>query len=395
MISAKRDVIIVGGGPAGAICAAYLAKAGADVLILEKDGFPRHKACGDMQREGIVAHMERLGVVRDIDRISTCIRRIQLISGEGSEAILPFECYCTPRYELDSLLAETAAGYGAELRENCTVTDVIINGGSAAGVKVRYRGEDAEIKGRIVIGADGACSSVAGALGVRRETSESIWLGERAYFRGVKLDRELAADQYDAYGIFAFDESVVPGFFWMLPTGKNGVRDGICNVGVMLQGRDTYRGSDLQERFFKWVNSSEKVKEMFSSAEKISPWAGGRLNDISQGADKAGDGFMLIGDAASLVIPFSFDGLSRAADSAYAAAEAAAEALKTGDVSRENLTKMYERAFGHENKKTTEDTIKEIRLFMESMHDPKVIDKVIGNLENDPVYRKKNMQNIK
>ena len=49
MIMAERDVIIVGAGPAGSICAAYLAKAGVDVLLLEKDIFPRDKACCDME----------------------------------------------------------------------------------------------------------------------------------------------------------------------------------------------------------------------------------------------------------------------------------------------------------------------------------------------------------
>ncbi len=54
MAFAEREVIIAGAGPAGSICASYLARAGVDVLLLDKDIFPRDKACGDMQCEGLV-----------------------------------------------------------------------------------------------------------------------------------------------------------------------------------------------------------------------------------------------------------------------------------------------------------------------------------------------------
>ena len=53
-----RDRIIAGAGPAGSICASYLARAGVDVLLLDKDIFPRDKACGDMQCEGLVYHID-------------------------------------------------------------------------------------------------------------------------------------------------------------------------------------------------------------------------------------------------------------------------------------------------------------------------------------------------
>ena len=97
MAVTERDVIIVGAGPAGSICASYLAKAGVDVLLLEKDILPRDKTCGDMQCEGVVSHLGRLGVIDALDAMSTCIRHIKLISG-GNETLLPFECYCCLLY---------------------------------------------------------------------------------------------------------------------------------------------------------------------------------------------------------------------------------------------------------------------------------------------------------
>ena len=83
MTIVERDVIVVGAGPAGAIAAAYLAKAGIDVLLLDKDIFPRDKACGDMQCEGIVSHVNELGAFDRLDAMATCLRKIKLIRNSG------------------------------------------------------------------------------------------------------------------------------------------------------------------------------------------------------------------------------------------------------------------------------------------------------------------------
>ena len=87
----EREVIISGAGPAGAICASYLAKEGVDVLLLDKAVFPRDKACGDMQQEGFVSHVEKLGAFEKLDEMACCIRNIKLVSDKGSEAVLPYE----------------------------------------------------------------------------------------------------------------------------------------------------------------------------------------------------------------------------------------------------------------------------------------------------------------
>ena len=76
MTLVQRDVIVVGAGPAGAICAAYMAKAGLDVLLLDKDEFPRDKVCGDVVREGFVKHVHALENVAQLDAMSTCVRNV-------------------------------------------------------------------------------------------------------------------------------------------------------------------------------------------------------------------------------------------------------------------------------------------------------------------------------
>ena len=328
----------------------------------------------------------------ELDALSTCIRNLKLISNRGNETLIPFECYCAPRYELDRILSETAVKHGAELRQSCTVTGLITENGTVTGVRAKYKGEDVTLKSRIVMIADGAFSSLGKSLGIAHEKPYSMWIGERAYFKNVNLDRSLAKDQYNAYGVFGFSELTGPGYFWVMPVGRDGVRDGICNVGVMVNDLDAYRQADLQERFYKWSGSIPKIGEMFERAVRISPWEGGRMNDISQGVQKAGDGYMVIGDAAALTMPLAHDGLSAAADSAKAAALAALGAFMAGDVSGENLMNEYMRAYKMKSERVIREQLKLKRLLMESMHDPSVMDKTIELLETDPIYRKSHLK---
>lgn len=394
----ERDVIVVGAGPAGAICAAYLAKAGLDVLLLDKELFPRDKACGDMLREGIVSHINQLEAIEALDKISTCIRNIKISSGSGRSVSVPFECYTTARYQLDQLLLDTAVSWGAEVRQGCRVLDVICEGGAVKGVKAKFRGHESEIRSRLVIGADGASSMVAKSLDIMTEKPSGVWIGQRAYFKGVKLDRSLARGQYDAYGLFCFDAKLAPGYFWILPVGQKGVAEGLCNVGMVVHNRDAYKGSELQRRFAAWREENTEIKALLDGAEQIGPWAECKLTDITQGGKKAGSGYLLIGDAASLMLPLVNDGLSAAGDTAKAAADAAVAAFRRNDFTGRFLENAYEallqaqRKDAYPERDGTEDpfrdALKTDALLMESMRDPYVMDMIVERLGRDPVYRK-------
>lgn len=383
MVSIKRDVIVAGAGPAGAICAAYLARAGYDVLLIDKDLFPRDKACGDMLREGIVRHIEKLEAVDVLDEKSTCIRKVKLVGSDGSEARMPFECYSLPRFELDKLLVDTAKSWGAEFRHGCRLVDVIRENGKVCGVIVREKGAEYKIRSQIVIGADGVDSQMRGD-----EEASGIWLGARGYFKGVKLDKSMAKGQYDAGGVFSFDEKGGPAYFWVMPVGRDGVKRGICNVGMLIKGRDACSSKELLERLESWMGS-EKISAMFADAEQTGEWSFGRLADNTQKRKNVGEGYLLIGDAAAQTTPLFGNGLGAAADTAKAAADAVETAFKSGDFSAEAVTASYEASLVKLQPVKTEDEVKEERLLMESLEDPKVIDKMIKMLDRDPNYRKK------
>ena len=168
MTLVQRDVIVVGAGPAGAICAAYMAKAGLDVLLLDKDVFPRDKVSGDVVREGFVNHVHALENVALLDAMSTCVRNVKVTS-PNKEAIMPFECYALPRYKLDKILVDMAISWGVEFKPSCRVVELINHGNAVKGVIATEKGVKKEFRSAVVVGADGVNSEFRRLLGIEEE----------------------------------------------------------------------------------------------------------------------------------------------------------------------------------------------------------------------------------
>ena len=240
---------------------AYLAKAGVDVLLLDKEIFPRDKACGDMITEKFVRHANQLEITDRLDKMSVFVNQLLMVSDGGREALVPYECYGTKRRELDQLLVETAVNWGAEFRPGCRVTGLIHELGKVCGVKVLTGGAETEIRAKVVIGADGALSIVAKEAGLMREAAGAMSIGMSAYFEGVRLDRNIAIGQYSAYGAVFFDRTFAPGYLWILPSGDGGVLRGYCNVGMVVDYADGSRKShrNLEQRFEDWLSRSTRA----------------------------------------------------------------------------------------------------------------------------------------
>lgn len=385
MKTIERDVIIIGAGPAGTICASYLAKAGVDVLVIDKEVFPRDKACGDMITESVATHVAKLEAADKLDAMSVFVNQLLMVSNNGTEALVPFECYGTRRRDFDQLMLETAISWGAEFRPGCCATGLIRERGSICGVRVRSGGLESELRCRIVIGADGAFSMTAKAAGLMKEAPASMSIGMSAYFEGARFDRNIAIGQYSAYGAVFFDELAAPGYFWVLPSGDGGVLRGHCNVGLVVDYADGSRPGhdDLEDRFRRWMQRSVRASSLLGGADQITPWRRGKLTYLTQNMDMAADGLLLIGDAASVMQPLRGDGLAAAADSARAAADTAWEALKQGDFTGDFLRKTYRSNPIHMPQSKLRDRLKSRRLLRETLFDPVSVDRAIETIRRD------------
>lgn len=341
----EYDVIVVGAGPAGASCALYAARAGLSVLLVDRKRFPRDKICGDFLPRRALACFQELGLVASLEAVSHAdLRQLVLGAPSGRVATIPFRpagvpppgyvAYACRRRVLDTILVDAARSC-ADVREGLVVDDVLIPHGAVTGVRGHDEaGKEWRFTGRVVVGADGVRSGVARLMGLYSLEPQHSGAAIRGYYRGVSAD-DSTAEVY-------FLKSVHPGYLWLFPTG-----DGLVNVGVgMLRQALGRRQGGLRQALLEAVERPP-LADRFRRAERAGPVMGWTLPLGSRRRAVHGDGFVLAGDAAGLVNPFSGEGIGNAMWSGRIAAHVVAAACSAGDTSADALA-AYPRQLWHE-----------------------------------------------
>jgi geranylgeranyl reductase family protein len=323
------EAIVVGGGPAGSALATRLADAGHRVLLLDKARFPRRKACSEYVNPGAVALLGDLGVLDDVlgagaDRMDAMVVHapngsrfaVNFARAEPGRAALGLS-----RYRLDHILLERAKSAGVTVIERAHVRRLIHQGGHVTGVDATVNGSRETIRAPIVIGADGHNSVVSRELGLDVTYRWPRKTGFIAHYRGVTgLDRsgEMHVGR-DAYAGLAMLE------------------DGLTNVAVVADARDVEARPGSVEAFFAAsLASIPAVARKLEGAERE-----GGIRGVGSMARRArrtvGDGYLLVGDAASFLDPFTGEGIYEALKGAELAAPVVSAALKSGDTSARAL----------------------------------------------------------
>src|SRR3989344_480926 len=337
------DVIVVGGGPGGSTTASFLSKNGARVLLLDKASFPRDKTCGDAIGRRCEAVMKELGIPGEVEKVPHAkiygvtfsapngkICEIAVPKGRASDY-----SYCSRREVFDNIVFQFAKKQkNVQAIENFMVTDVLKENKGGEDFVVGVKGIDlkskkeTEFRAKVVVGADGALSVVAKKLGLNEVDLQHHCVALRAYYEGV----EGLTDKIEIH----FVESAMPGYFWIFP-----VEDGKANVGIgMLSNEITERGIKLQELMFKVIENEPMFRGRFRNAKLVSDVKGWTLPLGSKERKSYGNGFVLVGDAASLIDPFSGEGIGNAMLAGKIASVVILDCLKSNDFS-ENVLKEY------------------------------------------------------
>ncbi|WP_019901835.1 NAD(P)/FAD-dependent oxidoreductase [Salinispora arenicola] len=291
------DVVVVGAGPAGSAAAVAARRAGARVLLLDRVGFPRDKACGD----GIAAHaldvLDELGVpdpVAGYAPVSTL--RLVAPSGGAVARALPRQAYTVPRTVFDARLVAAAVAAGARLRRHAVR-------------QVEVRADRVVLDGRItaqaVVGADGAGSVVRRALGHRPNPDRHLALAIRGYAPAPSGRPEQ---------LIVTSATRWPAYAWSFPIG-----DGRANVGYgeVLRGESLTRGH-LLERLGALLPGVDPAAVTALRAHHL---------PLSTHRPVPGRGrAVLAGDALSLINPFTGEGIFYALLSGTLAGAAASRA---------------------------------------------------------------------
>ena len=312
------DVLVVGAGPAGALTAQRLARAGASVLVLERARFPRHKLCGDTINPGAVRELELAGIAGCIRQHAIPISGMR-VSGAGGVTVdgaYPngLEGLAIPRDTLDGLLADAARAAGARVEFGARVTGPIVDDrGRVAGVTVMCpsKREPVRVHARLTIAADGRRSSIGMRLGLARHPQRRRW-AVGAYFEDVE-------------GLSAAGEMHVRGGAYL---GIAPLPGGIANVCFVTSRRSGWR--DPEGQLLTAIESTPEIWERFASARRVSPVS--VLGPLAVDAPVAGSsGLLLAGDAAGFIDPMTGDGMRFAFAGARLAADTALAALESGD----------------------------------------------------------------
>ncbi len=335
----KYDAIIVGAGPSGSACAALLFAKGARVLLLDKEKFPRDKTCGDavggkalnvLKELGLEKELEGRGFLRNSGLVfsSPSGEEVEIpLIADGKEMAGGFVC---KRMDFDSIVFGNAKKK-CEAKESAEVADVIFEDGKAVGVRMK---DGVEYFAKIVIGADGASSVVARKTGCAKIEPKHYCSAVRAYYSGIK-------GLHGNIEIHFLPESM-PGYFWIFP-----LSDTEANVGVgMLLSEITKRKLNLS-RVLEECLKNKRFAGRFDSAKLEGSIKGWSLPLASAKRKCAGNGFVLLGDAASLIDPFSGEGVGNGMKSAKILADTLGGKLAAGEITEADCL-LYERALWNE-----------------------------------------------
>jgi len=342
MSMTKRDVIVVGAGPAGAATATALAQKGHDVLLLDRQQFPRDKTCGDAVPAGAIELLWRLGMREKIEKSVERgelypVEGMLLVSPRGHELHAKFahgaqgsDSYVAPRIYFDALIQEHAIDSGVEFCQSQAKAPIVENG-QVVGVRAQVNGSVKDLRARLVVGADGVTSVITRNLRpkVKQHGDDHRAVALRAYIEDIEeLPREVE---------FYLYKDILPGYAWIFPIGQNK-----ANIGLGMR-LDHFRNKKYNlEQMLKDFLEMPAIKKRLLHGGQLRDVATWQLNFGSQkNMQHVFDGAILVGDAAGFINPLTGGGIHNALVSATLAAQVADEALKSDDVSR-NKMKVYE-----------------------------------------------------
>jgi flavin-dependent dehydrogenase len=335
---ANPDVVVIGGGPAGATVSTLIAQQGPRVQLFERERFPRFHIGESLIPETYWV-LKRLNMLPKMQK-SHFVRKysVQFVDSQGRNSApfyfwdnKPHECSQTwqvVRSEFDQIMLNNAREHGVDVREGVRVHEVLFDGDRASGVRIKD-GDGAlrTVPARIVVDASGQNGLLMNKMGLRVWdpflNKGAIW----TYWHGAYRDTGK-----DEGATLVIQTGNKKGWFWYIP-----LHDNVVSVGVVAPFDYLFKGrTNYAQTYDEEVEHCPGVQRRVAGATRVTGYFA--TKDYSYRSKQvAGNGWVLVGDAFGFLDPLYSSGVLLALKSGELAADAVVKGLATGDTSAAQL----------------------------------------------------------
>lgn len=381
------DVIIIGGGPGGSTCATVLAEKGFNVLLLEKESFPREHV-GESLIPLSYDILKRQGLIDELNTIATRKPGVNFVDKDGInqslwcfKRVIKDEGYLTfhvIRSAFDKLLLDNSKRKGAEVREQYMVKNVIldradkiveVHATNSAGVQETF-------EAKFIVDASGQSTFLGRKLGVKKSYADLDRVAVWSHWTNTKFDHIL--EQGAIKIVYLGGEK--KGWMWVIPVSKEHLSIGVVinNAYVKERKQELKNSEDWKKDFYLGeLAESYLYKGMLKDAKMEHKVA--MAGDYSYYCEKKyGDNFAMIGDAGAFLDPIFSSGIYVAMHSAELVAGAIEMKLKgKGD---EEMDAVYTKING---------AVKLLEKFIRLFYTPEALNfSTMGDPENLLLFKK-------
>lgn len=344
METKKFDVVIVGAGPAGCAAAHVLSGNGLKIAILDKDTFPRDKICGDAFGADVTKqfHVLGKGLVKKLEQFSEKIpsNGVRFFTPNHHTLDIEFTVpkdkygggFVAKRMDFDNLFfSEITALPDVEIFQNQPVISA-----NANAENISITTATVTFEASMALGADGAQSILNKRLTNNKIEKDHYCAGVRQYYSNVTGFHP--ANHIELH----FYKDILPGYLWIFPLPGNQ-----ANVGLgMLSSVISKKKMNLKEEMENLIATHPVIKERFKDAVPLENIQGFGLPLGSQKRSISGNRFLLLGDAAGLIDPFTGEGIANAIRSGRIAAAHVLKGLGSSNFN-ETYNLLYDKEIYH------------------------------------------------
>lgn len=318
----RNSAIIVGGGPGGAAAAIALAQRGVDnIVLVDKEGFPRDKTCGSGLSPNALVVLDKLGLKEQVWQMGYPISGLRLVTREGREIKVRSQeaAVVCLRRQFDNALIERALQLGVTVKTPFTAKELVRENGRVVGV----RSGDEEIRADFTLVVDGANSVFS--FDPRPKTKIQTLMG---WYENFPYEENMLD--------MIFSKHVAPLYGWMFPEAPNRVNIGICIDGE--DGKHAAGKRNVRDVFQAFLD--ENYSKQLAGARQIGKLKGHPISWTNWVRDVSAPGVVYVGEAARMTHNATGEGIFQAMQSGVFAADAIAD-IRSGIASEPEAMRRY------------------------------------------------------